>query len=111
MREVVRKRVVDSGIGVEGLLGGGEVDALRQLDQVLATSVEANEQLSGDVPVVAGRVRSTGAPGRNDCRGKAERGCGNQRSPVTRCPCVNTAWREKFLVKRGLGPASILPKR
>jgi hypothetical protein len=56
--EVVRHRVVDRGIGIESLLGRGEVDAIRQLEQMFAASIETDEELAGNV---RGMVRGFGS--------------------------------------------------
>ena len=59
--DVVRHRVGDRRVGVERLLGGGDVDALRQLEHLLAAAVEADQQLARDVGGVARRVGSGAA--------------------------------------------------
>ena len=56
MGDVVGHRVVDRGIGVQRLLGGGEADALGQVEDLLPAAVEADEQLPGDVGGVAWRI-------------------------------------------------------
>ena len=48
VRDVVGDGVGDRRVGVEGLLGGGDVDARGQLEQLLRAAVEADEQLAGD---------------------------------------------------------------
>src|SRR5207342_1759190 len=80
VREVVRKRVGDRGVGRQRLLGGGDVDPLRQLEHFLGATVEANQELAGHVGGVRGDVCSLGRRGPEGSRDQDERGCGDQLS-------------------------------
>ena len=97
--DVVGHGVGNRGIGVQGLFGGGDADALGQVEDLLSSSVEPDEQLPGDVRGVARRIGSRGSRGRDEDRGQDEHGCGDQLSHGPQCD-VNTPWQEKFLVAR-----------
>jgi hypothetical protein len=60
VRDVVGHGVSDRRVGIKGLLGGGHADPIRQLKELLRSSLEAHQELPGNERLLPRRLGRAG---------------------------------------------------